>query len=98
MQEEILPSFVNRSVLDLLFERSSNGFCSFASFSSYFIALRHFYFYAENDFMTMDEFKAFMDSNKAAGRLKEYVNDNFIPSIEEINKASELVNIIFYFK
>ena len=45
--------------------------------------------------MTLDQFKAFMDSNKAAGRLKEYVHENFVPSIEEIDKASELVNYSF---
>lgn len=91
IQEELFPSFFTRYVLDMLLTKSPEGRMTFASFSSYYIALRHFYFYADGDFISKDKFKEFIESNKVPGRLKDYVTHTYVPTLEEIAKASSMV-------
>lgn len=91
IQEDLFPSFFTTKVLNLVRRKSGTSNVNFTNFASLFIAMRHFYFFAEGDFIEFEKFKEFLDSNKCPGRLKDYVSHTYVPTVEEINKASKSV-------
>lgn len=74
-----------------MLSNNGEGKVTFVNFASLFVAMRHFFQYSDGLFLSYDKFKEFLASNKCPGRLKSYVEHTYIPTEEEINRASSQV-------
>lgn len=80
VQDDLFPPFFTTIILNMIRKKSGASAVTFTNFASLFVAMRHFYFYADGNFMEFDKFKEFLESNRCPGRLKDYVEHTYIPT------------------
>lgn len=90
IQENNFPQWFGKIFVDELFPEGTNE-CTFTAFLGLFVAARAFKTKTETRFIDLDQFKELLDSNMIPGRLGEYCEKTYIPTLEEAENASKKI-------